>query len=443
MAKNTKTRKWAVNRKLIAALTLAVALVLTVVFLVLGVSGRKMDAQGLYKLLPWLPTPGQSTSWREALLPGAGLGDTLVTAFNPADGAQATPEGFDKAVQVMAFRLRDLGWTDAAVEQRDGKLVVTLPKGADAAYLKDILSQKGEFAFADPAGAVFMDGSHVISSGFGYAGTTQDSVSLSLQFDAEGKAIFATKSSELTGQSITLLRDGQVVVSPGISEPITQGVVSIPMPSLEIARDNAVLLRSGALPFALALDGESAAGSPLLGAQVQNTLIIALLVFLAVVCLYFLVCYRLGGLLAAWMLVLQAALSYFFAALMGAGYTLLTLVAIMAAFLVTTFALFNLYLGMRGDVLRGRSVRQALHEGYAAQGHASLDIFVGLVLVGVVLIILDGGIIRLLFTVFTVCLLVGLALVHLLLRLLYNEALQVFGGNASLYLTAPTQKKEG
>ena len=72
MTKKPQKQKITVNRKLVSALTIIVVLALSIAFVTLGVTGRKMDAQGLYNLLPWLPTPGESTNWRQALVPGAG-----------------------------------------------------------------------------------------------------------------------------------------------------------------------------------------------------------------------------------------------------------------------------------------------------------------------------------------------------------------------------------
>lgn len=300
MQKNAKPKKVSVNRKLIAALTLLVALVLTVIFIFLGVNGRKLDAQGLRKLLPWLPLTNTETGWQQALVPGAGLGETLETAFTADTEGEVAEADLETAAGVLVRRLRDLGWTDVAVRVKDGGLTVTLPKGADTAYLNGILSARGEFTFTDPSGAVFMDGSKVASAAYGYADQTGRNFALSLQFDNEGKKLFGDKSIELLGQSISLLKDGQLMVSPGINEPITQGVVSIPVNSLEEARDSAVLLRSGPLPFGLKAAEAGTSGTALLGGRAQNTLLIALTVVFAVIALYFIITYRLGGLIAAW-----------------------------------------------------------------------------------------------------------------------------------------------
>ncbi len=441
MAKETPKKKTAVNRKLIAGVTLLVALVLTVVFIWLGLSGRQMDNQGLYKLLPWLPTTSETSNWRQALVPGAGLGDTKVFTFAPSTEESPAQADFDKAINVLVKRLNDLGWTDTAVEVKDGNLVVTLPSGADTTYLNTLLSAKGDFTFTDPAGAVFMTGDNVTQASFGYADQSGTNFALSLLFDAVGKEAFGQKSIELAGQNITLMRDGVVIVSPGISDPITQGQVSIPGFTLESARENAVLLRSGALPFALTAQGEGVSAAPLLGSNVQKTLILALTVVFVLVALYFLITYRLGGLISVWVLLLQLGLSWFFAGLIGAGFTVLTLSAIFVAFILTVFVIIRLYAHLSQEVRSGRSLRQALKDAYAGHGHAGLDALAGLLLVAVVLIIMNLGMISIFSELFALTLLIALVLTQLLLRVLLNETIHLFGGTASLY-TATSSKKE-
>lgn len=446
MARQTEVKKKrSVNRKAVSAVVLVVALALTAVFLVLGVTGRNMDSQGLYRLLPWLPVPGGSTAWQEALVPGAGLGDTVVQTFVPVPSGEAPGEdALKESARVTAKRLNDLGWTDAAVAvSPEGNLMVTLPKSADTAFLGNLLGIRGEFTFADPEGKVFLNGSHITSAGFGYADQSGTNYALSFQFDAEGKKIFGEKSTELLGKSIMLLRDGVTLSNPSISTPLTEGAVSIPNFTLDAARENAILLRSGALPFAMTLQGAGEPGAALHGAGARRALIIALTCLFILAAAFFIVCFRLAGLAAASMLLVQLAFSYFFAALIGAGYTVLTLAAIWLSWLVSVFAMANLLLGMREDVLHGRSVRQALKDSYAGRGHASLDVYVGLAVTAVVLIIVDGGAIKLFSEVFAICLLLGLAVTHLALRLALYEAINLFGGRTELYAAKRTLRKEG
>lgn len=442
MAK-TPQKKLSVNRRLVAAVTLFVALLLTVVFIVLGLNGRLMDKEGLRKLLPWLPSTLQASSWRQALVPGASLGNTLEETFTPVTEGEVTQADLEKAVKVMVKRLYDLGWTDAAVQIKDKALLVTLPEGADTAYLNSVISAKGEFAFTSPDGTPFMTGANVREAGFGYADQTGTNVALSLLFDEEGKQAFGQKSLELSGQSITITRDGQTLASPGISEPILEGQVSIPGFTLETARENAVLLRSGMLPFALTAQGEAVAGQALLGNNAQTVLIIGLSLVFALVALFLLVSFRLGGLVAVWMLLLQLALSWFFSALIGAGFTMLTVSAIMLAFVVTAFAILRLYYAVGIDIRRGRSIRQALKDCYAAQAHAGLDVQVGLLLISVVFIMMNTGIIRVFSELFALSILISLVITQLVHRVLLNETVHLFGGKDALYAAGNAKVKEG
>lgn len=443
MAKPVQKKKITVNRKAVSAVTLLLALALTVVFVTLGITGRDMDAQGLYKLLPWLPTPGETTLWRRALVPGAELGDTIVQTYTQPAAADASDEDLTEAVSVLTARLINYGWTDAVVETSgEGQINVTLPASADPVYVAETLASRGEYSFTDPEGNVFLTGDHIDAAGFTFSDQTGTSYALSFQFDKEGQEIFAQKSSELVGQSITLLRDGLEVASPSISTPLTQGAISIPNFPLEEARDNAILMRSGALPFSLTLDQAGVQGTPLMGINVQRNLIILLFIAFVLIAALLIVRHRLAGVMAAWMLLLQLTLSYFFAALIGAGFTVSTLVGIYGSFLVMVFALINLFGGMNSDIRRGRSVRQAIKEGYMTRGHASLDVYAGLIFISVIMIIMDQGAVKAFFEVFALGLLLGLTLTHLALRLVMNEAINLLGAKSPLYTAPSTLKKE-
>lgn len=443
MAKQVQTKqKPQGSRKLIAALTLVVALVLTAVFLFFGVTGRNMDAQGLYKLLPWLPIPTEGTLWRQALVPGASLGDTQVLTFTGANEDTEANKDLETTVQVLSKRLNDLGFVDAGVEVKNGQVQVTLPGAANLQEAEKLLSQQGKYSFADPQGQVFLDGDAVVSSGFGYADNSGTNFALSVEFDSKGKQVFSDKSRELIGQSISILRDGVILVSPSISEPLVEGRVSIPGFTLEDARDNAILLRSGPLPYALTLVSPAQQDSSLYGDNVQSMLVIALYTFALLVLLYFVFAHRLAGLTAAWMLLLQLALGFFLAALIRSGFTVMTLWAVFASFVVTAFGFQNLLLGLQDDLARGRSVRQSLKDSYAGRGHISLDVFAALILINVVLIIADAGLIRIFAQIFALGLLAGLLVLHLLYRLVLNEVIHLAGGSTTLYAAKVAARKE-
>ena len=123
MAKPAKTQ--ANNNKALSAITLVVLLVVTVAFLLLGVTGRKLDSEGLYKLLPWIPTPTSRFEWREALVPGADFGETETYTYTSL--AKDTAD-FDATVSILSARIAQMGSTGVALDKQDGnKLLLTLP----------------------------------------------------------------------------------------------------------------------------------------------------------------------------------------------------------------------------------------------------------------------------------------------------------------------------
>lgn len=443
MAKPVTGKKVTVNRRAVSAVTLIVLIALTVAFVWLGMTGMNLDGQGLYKLLPWLPTTGTETRWQDALVPGAELGETLVMHFTPEAENPLTEEEQAETIRVISARIRDLGWQDSRVELLEGGTFrATLPKAADDGHIDHLLDAKGEFSLADPEGNEFLTGANIASAGFGVSDASGTDFSLSIAFDEEGRRIFGEKTTELVGQSISLKLDGETLVSPGVNMPLTEGGVSIPGFALEPAREYAIMLRSGPMPYALEV-GQAEAGAPALGEGVTGRLVLALFVVFILVALFLIIRQRLGGLVAAWMLLVQLALSYFFAALMGAGFTLVTLAGIWLAFLAMLLGVVMLFEDVQEDVRRGRSVRQALKESYGGRGHGALDVLAALIAVCVLVVIVDAqGVIGSFGKVLGVSLLTGLVLSQVALRLILRETLTLFGDRSALYASGVTKKEE-
>ncbi|MDD4080709.1 MAG: hypothetical protein PHP02_04775 [Eubacteriales bacterium] len=443
MAKPVTGKKVTVNRKAVSAVTLIVLIALTVAFVWLGMTGMNLDGQGLYKLLPWLPTMGTEAGWQDALVPGAELGETYVMHFTPEAENPLTGEEQAETIRVMSERIGDLGWQGSRVELLDdGTFRATMPMAANDGHIDHLLDAKGEFTFTDPEGNEFLTGANIEAASFGMSDPSGTDFSLSIAFDAEGSRIFGEKTTQLVGQSITLKLDGETLVSPGVNMPLTEGGVSIPGFALEPAREYAIMMRSGPMPYALEV-GLAAAGAPTLGEGVTDRLVLALLIVFVLVALFLIIRQRLGGLIAAWMLLLQLALSYFFAALMGTGFTLVTLAGIWLAFLAMVLGVVMLFENVQEDVRRGRSVRQAVKESYGGRGHGALDVMAALIAMSVMIIIVDAqGIIGSFGKVLGVSLLTGLVLSQVALRLILNESLTLFGDRSALYASGVMKKEE-
>lgn len=442
MAKPAQSNKKKVNNKAIAAVTLAVILVLTIAAGVVGVTGMKLDKEGLYKLLAWIPTPSKSSTWREALVPGTDLGENMVqiyTTSSAEEGGEVTEDQLKQTVNLLSRRLAFGEWNSALVEVvEDGKIKLSLPLDGTHDHAYEMLAAKGEFALATPDGTPFITHEQVKQAQYGVSGT-DGSYAISFILDNEGKKIFADKTTELLGQSISLMIDGVAVASPGINTPLTEGQASLPGFNGENAVAYAAMMQYGPLPLSLTKESQSLEGEPIYGANVANTLIIALFVAALLVCLYAVFTYRLGGLIAGWLLVIQLIAAYFFAALMGSGFTLSTLLAIWGSFAIFAWALLVIYRSMKDDLVRGRSVRQSLKDAYSGSGKVAFDVLVALLVLSVVLIIADDQAIRTFMLPFAIGLILDLVLLGICLRVMLGSAITLFGTSTSLYISA---KKE-
>ena len=442
MAKPAQSNKKKVNNKSIAAVTLAVILVLTIAAGVVGVTGMKLDKEGLYKLLAWIPTPSKSSTWREALVPGTDLGENMVqiyTTSSAEEGGEVTEDHLKQTVNLLSRRLAFGEWNSALVEVvEDGKIKLSLPLDGTHDHAYEMLAAKGEFALATPDGTPFITHEQVKQAQYGVSGT-DGSYAISFILDNEGKKIFADKTTELLGQSISLMIDGVAVASPGINTPLTEGQASLPGFNGENAVAYAAMMQYGPLPLSLTKESQSLEGEPIYGANVANALIIALFVAALLVCLYAVFTYRLGGLIAGWLLVIQLIAAYFFAALMGSGFTLSTLLAIWGSFAIFAWALLVIYRSMKDDLVRGRSVRQSLKDAYSGSGKVAFDVLVALLVLSVVLIIADDQAIRTFMLPFAIGLILDLVLLGICLRVMLGSAITLFGTSTSLYISA---KKE-
>ncbi len=438
MAKPVQQQKKKANPKVIAAITLAVVLIATIVAGVLGLTGMKLDNQGLYKLLAWIPSPSQQSTWREALVPGADFGPTFemtLDAAPVAEGEAVTDAQMAEAVRILQQRFAFGGFSGSRVERLgDNQVLVRLPlEGAhDHAY--EQIAQRGEVAFTTPAGDAFLTAEHIDQASF-LEDPTNGNYAISFKLDAEGKRIFAEKTMELIGQSMAITVDGVQVANPGISQPLTEGQASLPGFSQEQALIYSTLMQSGPLPIKLTSANQQV-GAPLNGANAQNTVIIVGAVIALLMALYFLVRYRLGGFVAAWLMVIQLIAVWFLAALTRAGFTLTTLAAVSASFGLLVYALMILYNGMKTDLDRGRSIRQAARESYSGIGRVPMDVLAGLLLFAIIMIIADKGQIGVFMRTFALGLIVDLVLVTVGLRLLLGQTINLFGHRTSLYTSA-------
>jgi len=241
----------------------------------------------------------------------------ILTPKKPADAV-----AMQRALVIMNTRVNGLGVSEATVqlENDNQAILVQLPGVRDAAGALEVIGQAGQLEFVEvaslpttlqaqvadgfkmPAGSYkpFMTG-EVITTANAKASTdvTRPGYEVSIGMNAAGTKIWSdvTTRSFPTNARIAILLDGTVVSAPAVNEPITGGDTSITGNfTAEEARKLAMILQSGALPVDLQFSQTMVVG-PTLGQDSLRQGLIAALVGLAIVAVYFVVYYRGLGLL--------------------------------------------------------------------------------------------------------------------------------------------------
>lgn len=382
MAKSKQLRK-PISASAKALITLAALLALTVFISCLAVGGMHYGTDGIMQLLPWVPT--SVSNWPASITPGISMGGGTYLEFTahretavPAaeEGAEATtektdatPDELQAAAAVARKRLDTLGYTDTSVSVTDGKIRVELPNVDMLEEIAAMIAQTGKFTFTDPAGAQFMDGTAVKDATVG--ATTASAYSqdvyyvVNLTFTEEGKKAFGDATAANIGGSLNVLRDGQLLSSPGVSEAITEGVVSLPLgmegPATACA---AAQLVSGPYDVTLSL-----ADSGAISAEGNNKLFtflwvsLALLVMIAV---YAALRYRVSAVAVAWSMWVYVLVSmFFYATVVNARMSLGVACVLLLALVFQGWLMFVKYDGMSKELRGGRMVRQSFKTGFS------------------------------------------------------------------------------
>ena len=139
----------------------------------------------------------------------------------------SVPEGStDDAVTSTMRNLESLlvsrGYTEATVtRQGSDKIRVEVPSVTDTETLMNLIGEPATLEFRDSDGNVLIEGGKHLEDAI--ATLYNGSYAISLTFNAEGTAAFATATSENIGETIGIYINGEEIMSPTVNSAITNG----------------------------------------------------------------------------------------------------------------------------------------------------------------------------------------------------------------------------
>ncbi|MBP8118500.1 protein translocase subunit SecD [Shewanella sp. M16] len=415
-----------------------------------GIEIKFRDAENLATAERFLKTRNQDMVFTDA---SRGEDFALQAVMSEAYLKQIKEEALQQNITTIRNRVNELGVAEPVVQRQGAeRIIVELPGVQDTARAKEILGATASIEFhmvddkADPNAAqsgrvpagsevyqrreggtvilkkeVMLTGDHITGAQPSFDQYSRPQVSINL--DAKGGTIFSDVTKDNIGKPMATLfieykdsgdrnADGSVKMQK-IQEVISVATIQARLGRNFVitglshgeAQNLALLLRAGALIAPVSIVEERTIG-PSLGAENIQSGVQAMVWGMAVVLLFMLVYYRSFGLIAN--LALTANLVMVVGVMSMIPGAVLTLPGIAGMVLTVGMAVDGnvlIYERIREELRAGRSVQQAIHEGYGNAFSTIADANITTFITALILFAVGTGAIK----GFAVTLMIGIA----------------------------------
>ena len=387
---NTKTRK-PMSARSKGLIWLVILLAVTVFVSFLSISGLRYGEDGVNLLLPWVPVSSQN--WPKSLSLSRSLGGgeyTEYTVTAPEGSEESVKDLANAAVKVMRDRLSARGMNDVKVSLvGDSTIRVELPKLDDAASVLSMLSGNGNFEFriGDEA---FMTGEDIKSAGVGLSDSSSSaSYVLALQTTDEGKQKLADATSANIKGTMSIYRDGTLLISATVPEAFTTGQISVPLGlDLNGTANVAAQMNKGA--FSAVLTKGDAGELENNGSALRVVLIVAA-VMLAVALVYLVVVGKLTGVAGIWSVWCAIIMMMFlYATLVLATVNVSVVVALLLGSLLAIVTAVTRTDAISRETAKGAAPKAASKAGFRAAGKLVWLVHGGVLVLSLILMLIPG-----------------------------------------------------
>ncbi len=208
---------------------------------------------------------------------------------------------------------------------------------------------------------------------------------VSLQFNAEGKKLFADITTANVGKQVAIFLDGRPISVPTVREPITDGKAVIsggftPTEASTLVRN----LNYGALPVPINLIGTETIGASL-GVNALHTSVYAGIIGFLLIALFLLLWYRLPGVVAVVSLGIYVAINLTIFKLIPVTLTSAGLAGFILSIGMAVDANILIFERMKEELKRGLSLEDAIREGFARAWNSIRDSNLSSIITAVIL----------------------------------------------------------
>lgn len=248
---------------------------------------------------------------------------------------------------------------------------------------------------------------------------------VSMSMNSEGAKIWSRLTKENVGKSIAIVLDGYVRSYPNVNQEITGGRSSITgLESIEEAKDLANILKSGKMPAPAVIIAEDVVG-PSLGREAINSGMWSFFIAFLLILGYMLFFYSSkAGMAANIALLVNMFFLIGILASIGAVLTLPGIAGIVLTLGMAVDANVLIYERVEEEMIAGKSVKLAVHDGFNAAYSAIIDGQVTTLLTGIVLYMFGSGPIKGFATTLIIGILTSLFTSIFITRLIFERQLK-------------------
>ncbi|MDB5266892.1 MAG: protein-export rane protein SecD, preprotein translocase subunit SecD [Parcubacteria group bacterium] len=266
---------------------------------------------------------------------------------------------------------------------KDERLIVELPGVTDIEQAKTLIGQTPllEFRLAKPNSAEILKanpqaglddlftpteltGRYLAKATVEFNQNTQVPL-VGLEFNSEGADIFKKITGEHKGEALAIVLDGNVLSAPTIQDEIPNGKAQISGTfTVDQVKSLVNNLNYGALPVPISLSSSQTVGASL-GDAALHSGVRAGIIGLIALAIFLILWYRLPGLVASVALVSYIILSLVVFALIPVTLTAAGLAGFILSIGMAVDANVLIFERTKEELKKGRSIREALHEGFS------------------------------------------------------------------------------
>jgi len=293
-----------------------------------------------------------------------------------------TAADLEKTKSVIEKRINALGVSEVLVTiSGNDRIIVDIPGYTNIEEAKNIIGRIAVLTFKDEEGNVLITGKNLKNATFSYQATSEGGVRepvVVLEWDEEGKRLFAEATEKNVGKKIAIYLDEEELMAPTVNEPIKDGnaVITFGGGTIEEktrqAQEYAALLRGGSLPVKMEFVEERVVG-PSLGRDTINKTQVGAILAVILIMAYLIIIYRMFGVIGSVALLAYVVIYLGFLLAIGTVFSLPSIGAVILSFGMAVDSNIIVFERIKEEYKKGRTLRSAVGSGYSHGITAILD----------------------------------------------------------------------